>query len=36
MAITPMSNEEEINSIVGKLESYINDNGGDLTEKDNL
>ena len=35
MAITPMSNEQEINSIVEKVESYINDNGGDLTEKDN-
>ena len=32
---TGLKREDEINSIVGKLESYINDNGGDLTEKDN-
>ncbi|KAA1294368.1 MAG: 30S ribosomal protein S6 [SAR202 cluster bacterium] len=35
MAITPMSNEDEINSVLEKIESYVNKNGGDLTERDN-
>ena len=29
MAITPMSNEDEINSVLEKIESYVNKNGGD-------
>ena len=33
MAITPVSNSNEIGAIIDKIETYINDNGGVVTEK---